>query len=104
MAPNEQDERRKHRRAPFIKEIEVIGLGTFRSSDISIGGMYLESMQDFPPGTLLDLQFKLHDSDEKPISVQARVLYSQPSVGLGMDFVNISTEDRERILKFVEQR
>jgi c-di-GMP-binding flagellar brake protein YcgR len=104
MAMDGQDERRKQKRIPFLKEIEVVGLGIYRASDISIGGMYLESMLDFPAGTLLDLRFKLSDSDEKPISLQARVLYSQPSVGLGLDFVNIIPEDRERISKFVEQR
>jgi hypothetical protein len=103
MIPGGQDERRRQKRIPFLKEIEVVGLGIFRSSDISIGGMYLESMQDFPAGTLLDLRFKLNHSDEEPILLQARVLYSQPHVGLGLAFVNINSADRERILKLVEQ-
>jgi len=103
MAIDGQDERRKHKRIPFLKEIEVVGMGIYRASDISMGGMYLESMLDFPPGTPLDLRFKLNDSDESPMVLQARVLYSQPSVGLGLGFVNIKKEDQERILKFVEK-
>jgi len=103
MAMDGQDERRKHKRIPFLKEIEVVGMGIYRASDISIGGMYLESMLDFPIGTPLDLRFKLNDSDESPMMLQACVLYSQPSVGLGLGFVNIKKEDQERILKFVEK-
>lgn len=96
-------ERRTHKRIPFIKEVEVIGVGMRRCSDLSIGGMYLDTVVSFPIGTLLDLQFKLRDADEHPIQVQARVVYEHEGVGVGLSFVKLSPEDLDKIRKFIEQ-
>jgi c-di-GMP-binding flagellar brake protein YcgR len=97
-------DKRKHIRVPFIQEVEIIGLGMRRSMDLSVGGMYLETMTSFPVGTLLDLRFKLVDSDPNPITVQALVVYQQETVGLGLSFVNLSPQNRDRIQKYVEQQ
>ena len=100
MADNE---RRIEKRVPFIKEIEVIGLGMRRCSDLSIGGMYLETVAMFPVGTVLDLRFKLQDSSEESIQVQARVSYVHTGLGLGVRFINLSPADGEKIQKWIDQ-
>ena len=103
MADLPSDERRTNKRITFINEVEVVGSGTQRCSDLSIGGMYLETVAVFPQGTLLDLQFKLSGSEERLIKVQARVLYQHPGVGVGLGFVNLSSMDREALVKFIDQ-
>jgi c-di-GMP-binding flagellar brake protein YcgR len=104
MAETGQHERRKDRRVPFIKEIEVIGVGIHRSADISIGGLYLDTHHVFPLGSQIGIRFKLNDADEQVIQVQTRVLYIHQSVGIGLGFVDIKPDDLARIVKFVEQR
>ena len=103
MADLPSDDLRKNKRITFIKEVEVAGSGTQRCSDLSVGGLYLETVASFPGGTLLDLQFKLNDSDDKPIKVQGRVLYQHPGVGVGLGFVNLLPKDREALVKFLDQ-
>src|ERR1700741_5422097 len=96
-------ERRQHKRVPFIQDIKIVGGGTVRSTEISVGGMYLEMIQTYPEGAVLDLQFKLKNTDEKSINVQARLLYKHSHVGIGLTFLNLTPEDRIKIEKFVEQ-
>ena len=104
MVETKQDGHRQNKRVSFIKEIEVVEVGIQRCSDISIGGLYLETVHHFPMGTLIDLRFKLHDADEHVIQVQARVLYVHEGVGIGLGFVNLNPDDHVRITKFIEQR
>jgi hypothetical protein len=100
MEPREPD-RRKQKRIHFIKEVEVVGVGVRRCSDLSTDGMYLETVHSVPVGTLCDLQFKLSDTDPQPIKVQGRVIYVHDGVGMGLSFVNLKPEDSERIKQFV---
>ena len=102
MAETEQPDRRRQKRIHFIKEVEVAGVGVRRCSDLSTDGMYLETVHSVPVGSICDLQFKLHDSDDHPIQVQASVIYVHQGVGMGLSFVNLKPEDLERIEKFVD--
>jgi hypothetical protein len=103
MAETEHHERRQHKRAPFTKEVEIVGAGLFRCSNLSAGGMFLETVQFFPVGTVLDLRFKLSEADEHPINVHARVAYIYEGSGIGLYFVSLKSEDRQEIEKFIEQ-
>lgn len=90
-------DRRVQKRLLFCNEVELVGFGPRRSSDLSIGGMFLESMVTFPLGSVLDLCFKLNDNDTRPIEAKARVSYEVPGVGVGVEFLDLSAEDRERV-------
>ncbi|HTN44406.1 MAG TPA: PilZ domain-containing protein [Nitrospiria bacterium] len=103
MADPKHDERRSSGRVPFDKEVEVVGVGVHRSSDISIGGMYLITKQGFPTGNSITLRFKLRDSDARPIQARARVLYTHKGVGVGLGFIDLNSEDLASIVKFTEQ-
>ncbi len=96
-------ERREHRRIPFIREVEVIGIGIFRCSNLSSGGLYLETVHAFPVGTVIDLRFKLRATDEHPMTIQTCVLYVHEGAGVGFGFVNLDLEDHEKIVRFIEQ-
>ena len=99
-----RNERRKSKRVHFIKEIEVVGVGVRRCSDIGLGGIYLETVSSFPAGSVLKVRFKLDDSDERPIEVQVRVQYEHDGMGMGLTFIDLSPEDQERIKKFIDHR
>ena len=92
------------RRIAFFKEVNVIGIGKLRSSDLDLGGMYLETVHSHPVGTVLDLRFKLRDTDEHPISVQAHVVYVLEGMGIGLRFSSIKPEDHQQLEKFIEER
>ena len=96
--------KRAYKRARFVQEVEAEGLGTRRCSDLSEGGLYLETDISFPVATVVDLRFKLFDSDADAIRVKARVVYVHPHIGLGLKFINLSAKDRERIKQVVETR
>jgi hypothetical protein len=101
MVETGQPDRRRQKRVHFVKEVEVIGVGVRRCSDLSTEGMYLETVHSVPVGTICDLQFKLNDSDPQPIKVQARVIYVHENVGMGLNFVNLKPEDLERLKQFI---
>jgi c-di-GMP-binding flagellar brake protein YcgR len=94
---------RQHKRVSYVNEVEVVDLGTFRCSDLSLGGMYLETVQSFPVGDMVTVRFKLRHTDEQPIRITARVLYMHEGVGAGLAFVNLNPHDREMIEKFIAQ-
>lgn len=79
-----------------------MGVGIRRCSDLSSGGMYLDTHEHFPTGTRLALRFKLRDTDPQPIQVQVRVLYVHEGVGIGVGFIDLKPEDQAKIVKFVE--
>jgi c-di-GMP-binding flagellar brake protein YcgR len=95
-----QSERRKHKRISFIKDMEV-GEGLRRSLDLSVGGMYLETVSNFSVGSILDLRFKLKETDHHIIQTRAKVLYEHTGIGIGLCFMTLSSEDRENINQFV---
>jgi hypothetical protein len=97
-------ERRIEKRISFIKEIEILGIGMRRCSDLSIGGMYLETVAIFPEGTILDLRFKLDDAKEEYIQVQARVSYVHSGMGVGLRFINLTPTDTVKIQKWINVR
>ncbi len=102
MTAPDGSNRRKHDRSPFIQDVEVVGVGPLRCSDISIGGMYLDTVNEFAMGSTLTLRFKLRESDPGPIEVQARVTYIHPNVGVGLEFMDLSPEIQQQIQSLVE--
>jgi hypothetical protein len=95
------EERRRHKRIPFITPVEGVGAG--RSSDLSAGGMYIETINSFTVGSVVDLAFRLAETDDRPIRVQARVLYQHPGIGIGVSFIDLWPDDRRRIERWVEE-
>jgi c-di-GMP-binding flagellar brake protein YcgR len=103
MAASEIKNRRRSKRVCFINEVEVVEVGMHRSLDLSLGGLYIETVNSFPVDSVVTLRFSLGDADEQTISVSARVLYIHEGIGVGLAFVNLNIHDRERIEKFIDQ-
>ena len=95
--------RRKYKRVHFIKDILLEGVVAARSSDISAGGIYIETVAGFKTGVNVVLQFKLNDSDEHPIKGQALIRYVHEGVGMGLAFTELSIDDCKKIEMFVGQ-
>jgi PilZ domain-containing protein len=91
------DDRRSSQRALFCNEVEVVGYGPRRSADLSAGGMFIETIAAFPRDTVLKLKFKLPDNEAAPVVVQGRVLYVANGIGVGVEFMDLTAEDRARI-------
>ena len=96
-------ERRKHPRFTVSVPVEVHAEGSdtpirCTTSDLSLGGCYIESMYPFPVGSILDLRLQL----ENTLLIQARVVTSYPQVGNGMEFVRMLPEDRAELGKFLD--
>ena len=93
------------RKSPRIKasvpvEVHVEGAGAplhCSTSDISLGGCYIESMYPFPVGTCLELKLQIADT----LLVVARVVTCDPQFGNGIAFVKILPEDRDKLTKFI---
>jgi hypothetical protein len=102
MSGTRLQKRREHKRVPCIKEVEIQDIGLFRSLEIGVGGMYIETVTSYPVGTILDLQFKLNKTDDRPIKVLGNVVYDHKCIGMGIRFLDLKPEDRERIEKFME--
>jgi hypothetical protein len=67
-----------------------------RPPDISTQGMFIQTSQHFAEGTVLKVRFRLARSGHQ-VRTRAEVRYCLPGVGLGVEFIDISAEDREAI-------
>lgn len=92
---------RRHRRIPFHQEVEVVGVGIRRCTDISVGGLFLETVQSFATGERLHLRFKLTDGTDTPIDVTGIVRYAQEPVGAGVAFADLTRADAARLEAFI---
>jgi hypothetical protein len=72
----------------------------WRFADISAGGMFIDVYDPLPPGTRFGLRFQL---EPPPIHARAQVHYVQPRIGMGVEFLDLAREDRERIREIVER-
>lgn len=93
-------ERRAVPRFHWIAEVEVIELKTHaklraRTSEVSLMGCYIDTMNPFPAGSLV--KFRMIQ-DRGTFEAAGRVAYTQPSLGMGIVFTEISDEHR----KFLE--
>ncbi|HEV2348375.1 MAG TPA: PilZ domain-containing protein [Terriglobia bacterium] len=98
---NRTGNRRKHPRASLATQIqceESMSLAFAR--DISVGGMFIETDQPMPVGSRITLRFNL-DENEPIMVASAEVTYQVGRMGVGVKFIDVSTEDLERIENFV---
>jgi hypothetical protein len=87
-------ERRKHPRHPFTATVEAFDPVTKlrikgRTSDLSRGGCYVDTISPFGIGTFAKVRIT---RDNKAFDVEARVVYSQASMGMGLMFTALLPE------------
>jgi uncharacterized protein (TIGR02266 family) len=117
MQPAEKLEgvdRRQHERAglkTFVHLGSESNFYTGLSNDISEGGLFVATHDLLAHGAVVDLEFSLGEHDYK-VKVQGAVRWVReynrdcPDVrpGMGVQFLNLSQEDRAAIKKFVKTR
>lgn len=70
-----------------------------QSSNLSVGGVYLDRTVPHPEGTLVNLRFEL-PGDERPIECQGRIVFprgAEDDFGMGLEFVGLKPADEKRI-------
>lgn len=94
-----KEERRKFERFPFLDDILIGGTSTCTSMDISEGGLYISTIQSYEENDEIDVTIKFQ---AVKVTVKAQVRYCQPGIGMGVMFVDLTTEQRSKIAEIIE--
>lgn len=102
-------ERREHERVAMCLEVDYRSDDTFLFAyitDMSAMGIFIQTTEPKPAGTLLNLRFKTQDG--KRVDVHGRVIWvNQPhgadsiNPGMGVQFVDLTPVEREQIMALV---
>jgi hypothetical protein len=87
-------ERRRNLRFPFTASIETVEVksGTRingRTSDLGLGGCYVDTLSPFPPGSAVSIKII---RDKESFQANAKVVYSLVGMGMGLAFVAADPE------------
>ncbi len=98
------EEKRRYPRTAFAVQVDkegqpAIGIAT----DLSAGGMFVETSNPASPGSTLNLRIQL-GLGEPPLEVKTEILYTVLNSGMGARFVEISPADRQRIEAYLARR
>jgi hypothetical protein len=93
------------RRCPFVASVEVTELrsGTrlsARTSEVGLGGCYVDALNPFAAGTQVKLRIL---RDQGAFEAAAKVVYSDPSFGMGLSFVEIAPDQRLILENWLEE-
>jgi len=94
-------ERRRSRRVSVMADIDyqVDGVAmSKRIADISEGGVFIDTPVPAEVGTAFTLRFAL---DGVQIEARGLVAYSQPYIGMGVEFVDLAPHCRLAIRQYV---
>jgi hypothetical protein len=73
-----------------------------RTSDLSESGAFVDTPEPLAAGSLVDFWLALPDgAPDRPVAGRARVVWAQPTVGMGLAFEGLAREDRDRIKFYV---
>jgi hypothetical protein len=94
--PPQPAKRRSVRRCPLVATAEVTELrsGTLlsaRTSELGLGGCYVDALNPFPKGTPVEL--RIH-RDQGLFETKAKVVYCDPRFGMGLAFTEMKPEQR----------
>ncbi len=110
---DEGRERRRHRRYDVKLQVDASSEDTFLFSyisNISEVGIFLSSHEPMPIGTRLKLRFGGVDQDDDIFELEGEVVWVNPfreagenlNPGMGVRFVDLDDELRERIVRLVK--
>ena len=91
-------ERRRSRREIFFTEVSIEGKSPneqSRVTDIGLEGVFVDTLNPLPVGTVLRLSFGL--GSEKFVTTQGIAVHSMPSIGMGIQFTELKPEQQEMI-------
>ena len=94
--PLQPAKRRSVRRCPFVASAEVTELrsGTLlsvRTSELGLGGCYVDALNPFPKGTLVGMRIL---RDQGIFETKAEVVHCDPRFGMGLAFKEMTPDQR----------
>ncbi|MFY9559031.1 MAG: PilZ domain-containing protein [Terriglobales bacterium] len=97
-------ERRRYLRVQVAVQIEIRPAGTnvpmrLETSDVSLGGCYVEMALTLDVGTKLDIVLWL---DQAKVSTKGLVVTRHPQFGNGIAFLQLSSENEARLRAFLD--
>ena len=97
--PLQPAKRRSVRRCPLVASAEVTELRSgavlsARTSELGLGGCYVDSLNPFPEGTLVGLRIV---RDQGVFETKARVAYCDTRFGMGLAFTEMTPDQRSQL-------
>jgi hypothetical protein len=94
--PLKPAKQRSVRRCPLVASAEVTELHSeavlsARTSEIGLGGCYVDALNSFPEGTLVGLRII---RDQGIFETKAKVVYCDPGFGMGLAFAEMTPDHR----------
>ena len=96
---------RQHRRVKLVTQVQCDALDCKEmrvTRDVSVGGMFFEMRFPLPVDSELSVTFRLRPG-EPAITCRGKVVFSHVSQGMGIRFLDLSAEVRERLQNFVNE-
>jgi hypothetical protein len=84
------------RRCSFVASVEVTEL----SSEVGMGGCYVDAMNPFAIGAQVKLRIV---RDQGQFEAKAKVVYCDPSFGMGLSFTEMEPEQRVILENWLEE-
>ena len=103
--PKKPTKQRSVRRCPLVASVEVTELGSgallsARTSEIGLGGCYVDTLNSFPEGTLVRLRIL---RDQGVFETKAKVVYCDPAFGMGLAFTEMTPEQRSLLEAWIAE-
>jgi len=104
-AETDPHERRRHARHTFTATVEAVELKSQtriqgRTSDLSRGGCYVDTINSFPAGSIVKMRLT---KETRSFEAQAEVVYSLVGMGMGMKFTNAEPEQLWTVEKWMAE-
>ncbi|HEY8367954.1 MAG TPA: TIGR02266 family protein [Thermodesulfobacteriota bacterium] len=99
------DDRRRWPRAALVAEITLAADSPpilRQITDLSHGGLFVDSPTPLPEGTAVRLRFAL-PGQTSPMTIEARVAWTQPHIGMGLRFTKLHPADKRAIDQYVDE-
>jgi c-di-GMP-binding flagellar brake protein YcgR len=78
---------------------------TARVTDVSETGLFVDARSPLPDGAPVTFSFFLTNSPwDQPITGEGKVVWRQEGVGMGIEFLAMTDEDRTKLRLFVAQQ
>jgi hypothetical protein len=87
-------ERRRYQRFPFTATVEAVEIKSQariegRTSDVSLGGCYVDTTSSFSEGSIVKIRLTM---GARSFEAEAKVVYSLVNMGMGLKFTNADLE------------
>ncbi|MFZ5863425.1 MAG: PilZ domain-containing protein [Nitrospirota bacterium] len=87
-------ERRSDPRLWFVADVKIDQVTVGRVTDVNARGAFVETLAPYATGTVITMSLRL---DADPIDTAARVVFSDPGVGMGVEFLRLTAATRHRV-------